>query len=70
MRPWKGGDVGSSTGATLAVAWAALTSLLLIIAALFSCTGGTAPDKAAATSHADTYGGAACGGECGAACGG
>ncbi|KAF3431925.1 hypothetical protein FNV43_RR26661 [Rhamnella rubrinervis] len=57
--------MGSSGGAVL-VLWAALISVALIWAIIFSCADGASKDKASAT-H-DTYG-STCGG-CGAACGG
>ncbi|KAI3453061.1 hypothetical protein Pfo_009724 [Paulownia fortunei] len=66
---WDGGAAAGFGGALLAV-WAVLLSLFLIMAIMFSCAGGASQDKASATSHTDTYGGAACGGACGSSCGG
>ncbi|KAL8531742.1 hypothetical protein ACS0TY_008371 [Phlomoides rotata] len=73
MRQWKAGpdswDGSAAVGIGGAVA-AALLSLFLIIAVLFSCAGGASEDKDSPTSHADTYAGSACVAACGGACGG
>ncbi|KAL0326967.1 UNVERIFIED_CONTAM: hypothetical protein Sangu_1774700 [Sesamum angustifolium] len=67
---WGGGDAAGFGGVVWAT-WGALLALVLVISVVFSCAGGASQDKAAAAnSHADTYGGAACAGACGAACGG
>ncbi|KAH6763052.1 hypothetical protein C2S52_020485 [Perilla frutescens var. hirtella] len=76
VRQWRGGDNWDASGAAAAYGgavlalWAVLLSLFLITAVVFSCAGGSSQDKTSATSHADTYGGAGCGGACGAGCGG
>ncbi|KAL9453293.1 hypothetical protein AB3S75_008988 [Citrus x aurantiifolia] len=64
------GDGGGSSAVVLLI-WAALVSLSVISAIVFSCAGGggASKDKDSGT-HADTYGGSTCVAGCGAACGG
>ncbi|KAL3636053.1 hypothetical protein CASFOL_020600 [Castilleja foliolosa] len=60
---WDGRAAMVHGGPTL-VAWAALLSLVLIAAVMFSCAGGGSHDRA--SSHTEAYGGgAACGSTCG-----
>ncbi|OAY31368.1 hypothetical protein MANES_14G106800v8 [Manihot esculenta] len=58
----------SGGGEALLLCWAALITLSILTAIVFSCAGGASKDKASAT-HTDTYG-ATCAAGCGAACGG
>ncbi|EXC25638.1 hypothetical protein L484_009943 [Morus notabilis] len=63
------GSVTESLSGVVLVLLAALVSLALILAVVFSCADGASKDKASAT-QTDTYGGTACAAGCGAACGG
>lgn len=65
---------GSSIGGVFLIFWAALLTVSLISAIIFSCADGVSKEKASTSGDTNTYGGgcaAGCGGAgCGAACGG
>ncbi|GMN38637.1 hypothetical protein TIFTF001_007869 [Ficus carica] len=79
VREWRGlaGVLGGERGASesflsgvVFVVMAALLSLAVITAVVFSCADGASKDKASAA-HTDTYGGTACAAGCGGGgCGG
>ncbi|KAL9664400.1 hypothetical protein QQ045_019800 [Rhodiola kirilowii] len=64
-RDWGGEHASSKFEEGFAIFWAAMFSISIILAAVFSCADGAGRDKA---SHGDHYG-TSCAGGCGAGCG-